>query len=65
MIFFIDISRKGNTSLRADGKVDVSLMAQRLANGGGHVNASGCRFEDFKETINYSEVKKIYSNKTR
>lgn len=61
--FFIDISRKGNTSLRADGKVDVSLMAQRLANGGGHVNASGCRFEDFRETINYSEVKKYIQTK--
>ncbi len=38
-------------------------MAQRLANGGGHVNASGCRFEDFKETINYSEVKKYIQTK--
>ena len=55
--FFIDIGRKGNASFRADGKVDVSLMAQKLANGGGHVNASGCKFEDFKETINYNEVK--------
>ena len=26
-------------------------MASKLANGGGHVNASGCKFEDFKETI--------------
>ena len=61
--FFIDISKKGNTSFRADGKVDVSLIAQKLANGGGHVNASGCRFEDFKETINYDDVKKFVQNK--
>lgn len=42
---------------RADGKVDVALMATKLANGGGHVNASGCKFEDFKEVIDFSEVK--------
>ncbi len=61
--FFIDISKKGNTSFRANGKVDVSLMAQKLADGGGHVNASGCKFEDFKETINYSEVKNFIQTK--
>ncbi len=55
--FFIDIGKKGNASFRADGKVDVSLMAQKLANGGGHVNASGCKFDDFKESIDYSNVK--------
>lgn len=55
--FFIDINKKGNTSLRADGKVDVSLIAQKLANGGGHVNASGCKFDDFKESIDYNNVK--------
>ncbi|WP_417328055.1 DHH family phosphoesterase [Halarcobacter sp.] len=61
--FFIDISKKGNTSFRADGKVDVSLIAQKLANGGGHVNASGCKFDDFKETINYNDVKKYIQGK--
>ena len=61
--FFIDIGKKGNSSFRADGKVDVSLMAQKLANGGGHVNASGCKFEDFKETIHYSEVKTFIQTK--
>eukprot|EP00767_Chilomastix_cuspidata_P004696 gnl/Chilomastix_cuspidata/4862.p1 GENE.gnl/Chilomastix_cuspidata/4862~~gnl/Chilomastix_cuspidata/4862.p1 ORF type:complete len:350 (-),score=22.21 gnl/Chilomastix_cuspidata/4862:305-1354(-) len=61
--FFIDISKKGNTSFRADGKVDVSLIAQKLANGGGHVNASGCKFDDFKETIDYEQVKKFIQNK--
>jgi len=61
--FFIDISKKGNTSFRADGKVDVSYIAQKLANGGGHVNASGAKFEDFKETIDYKVVKNFIQNK--
>ncbi len=55
--FFIDVGRKGNSSFRADGKVDVSLMAEKLAKGGGHVNASGAKFNDFKETINYEDVR--------
>ena len=61
--FFIDISRKGNTSFRANGKVDVSIIAQSLADGGGHPNASGCRFEDFKETIDYEVVKSFMQRK--
>lgn len=61
--FFIDISRKGNASFRADGVVNVSKMAEKLANGGGHVNASGARFDDFKETINYEEVKNFIQTK--
>lgn len=61
--FFIDISKRGNTSFRADGKVNVSLIAQTLANGGGHPNAAGCKFEDFKESIDYNEVKKYIQNK--
>ena len=61
--FFIDINKKGNASFRADGKVDVALMATKLANGGGHVNASGCKFEDFKEVIDFTEVKTYVQNK--
>lgn len=61
--FFIDISKKGNTSFRADGKVDVSLMAQNLAKGGGHVNASGAKFDDFKESIDYQVVKNFIQTK--
>lgn len=61
--FFIDISKKGNTSFRADGKVDVSLIAQKLANGGGHVNAAGCKFDDFKESIDYNNVKNYIQEK--
>jgi oligoribonuclease NrnB/cAMP/cGMP phosphodiesterase (DHH superfamily) len=61
--FFIDIGRKGNASFRADGVVNVSIMAEKLANGGGHVNASGCKFDDFKETIDYEEVRTYLQQK--
>ncbi|MBL3520514.1 phosphoesterase [Arcobacter lanthieri] len=61
--FFIDINRKGNTSFRADGKLDVSHLASKLANGGGHINASGCKFEDFVDTIDLLEVKTFIQNK--
>ncbi len=61
--FFIDISKRGMASFRADGKVDVSQMAQKLSNGGGHPNAAGAKFEDFTETINYKDVKKFIQEK--
>lgn len=61
--FFIDINKKGNASFRADGKVDVSLMAAKLANGGGHINASGGKFDDFKEVIDFFEVKTYIQKK--
>ena len=60
---FIDINKKGNASFRADGKLDVSILATKLANGGGHVNASGGKFEDFKETIDFQEVRNYIQNK--
>ena len=61
--FFIDINKKGNASFRADGKLDVSMLAQKIANGGGHVNASGGKFEDFKECIDYLSVKMYIQGK--
>ena len=61
--FFIDINKKGNASFRADGKLDVSMLAQKVANGGGHVNASGGKFEDFKECIDYLSVKMYIQGK--
>ncbi|MDZ7818905.1 MAG: phosphoesterase [Aliarcobacter sp.] len=61
--FFIDVNKKGNASFRADGVVDVALMASKIAAGGGHVNASGGKFEDFKESIDYNEVKSYVQNK--
>ena len=63
--FFIDISRKGNASFRADGVVDVSVLAEKMAKGGGHPNASGARFVDFKETIIYDNVKTFIQQKLK
>jgi len=61
--FFIDISRRGKASLRANNKLDVSKLAQQLGDGGGHPNASGCAFEDWKEKVLYSDVKKYLQEK--
>ena len=57
--FFIDVGRKGSISLRANGTVDVSKIAYELAEGGGHANASGGKFKDFKEKIFYKDIKKF------
>jgi len=61
--FFIDVSRRGKASFRADNKIDVAVLAGKLANGGGHPNASGASFDDFKETVVYEDVKKYIQNK--
>ncbi|MDX3960155.1 phosphoesterase [Aliarcobacter skirrowii] len=61
--FFIDINKKGNASFRADGKVDVAMLASKLANGGGHVNASGCKFDDFVDSINLQDVRNYIQRK--
>ncbi len=61
--FFMDIAKKGNASFRANGKVDVALMASKLAGGGGHINSSGAKFEDFKDSIDYFEVKAYVQEK--
>jgi len=61
--FFIDVSRRGKASLRADNKVDVSILADKLAKGGGHPNASGLAFKDWKETILYDVVKTYIQKK--
>lgn len=61
--FFIDISKKGNASFRADGNIDVGVLAEKLAKGGGHPNASGCKFDDFKDSINYLDIKNYIQEK--
>ena len=61
--FFVDINRRGRTGLRANNNLDVSVLAQKLAGGGGHPNASGAAFKDFKETVLYDEVKKYFQLK--
>lgn len=61
--FFIDLNKRGTASFRADGNLDVSQVAAKIAGGGGHPNASGCKFKDFEETIIYEEVKDFIQNK--
>ncbi len=61
--FFIDVSRRGKASLRADNKVDVAVLADKLAKGGGHPNASGLAFKDWKDTILYENVKSYIQKK--
>ncbi len=56
--FFMDINGRGNISLRANNKMDVSKMAKELFGGGGHSNASGARFESFKDSFKYDEIKR-------
>ncbi|RLA77047.1 MAG: phosphoesterase, partial [Epsilonproteobacteria bacterium] len=61
--FFLDVSRRGKAGIRANGKLDVSKVAHNIANGGGHPNASGMAFDDWKDTVLYSDVKEYIENK--
>lgn len=61
--FFMDIGRRGRVGFRSNNKLDVSILAQKLAGGGGHPNASGASFDDFKETPIYEDVKKFVQDK--
>ncbi len=55
--FFMNVNSRGTFSLRADNKMDVSKMAEAIAGGGGHPNASGGKIKDFKEFFRYEELK--------
>jgi len=55
--FFMDINGRKNISMRANNKADVSMIAKKLFNGGGHANASGGRFDDFQDSFIYDLVK--------
>jgi oligoribonuclease NrnB/cAMP/cGMP phosphodiesterase (DHH superfamily) len=57
--FYMDVGGRGNFSLRSSDRVDVSKIAQKIGNGGGHPNASGGRLEGFKSSFVYEEVKKF------
>jgi len=54
--FYMDIAYRGNFSLRGNGTMDVSKMAQAIGNGGGHPNASGGKIDKFKSSFIYEEV---------
>lgn len=55
--FFMDISSKKTVSFRANGKLDVSKVASKIANGGGHPNASGGLVGSFKDGFIYEDIK--------
>ena len=55
--FIVDVSYRGTMSLRANNKVNVSLIAKEWAGGGGHPNASGGRIQGFREQYRYDKVK--------
>ncbi|MCB4777949.1 MAG: DHHA1 domain-containing protein [Sulfurovum sp.] len=57
--FYMDINFRGNFSLRSNDKLDVSQMASKIGNGGGHPNASGGKIEGYKDSFVYSDVRKF------
>ena len=54
----MDITSRKTVSLRANGKIDVSKMAARIGNGGGHPNASGGLLNSFRDSFIYDNVRK-------
>ncbi len=61
--FFMDINGRGNISFRANNKADVSKISKDVFGGGGHVNASGGRFDEFRDSFIYDEVKEQVQEK--
>lgn len=55
--FFLDVSSRKTLSFRSNNKIDVSQMANFLAGGGGHKNASGGLFTNFRDSFVYEKVK--------
>ena len=62
MDFYMDVNYRGGFSLRSNNKLDVSLMAAKIGNGGGHPNASGGKIKDYKDSFVYAEVRKFVQN---
>ncbi|AJC87871.1 DHH-type phosphohydrolase [Campylobacter insulaenigrae] len=60
--FFVDVSSRKTLSFRANNKLDVSLMAKNLVNGGGHKNASGGLFAAYKDSSNYEFIKAQFND---
>jgi hypothetical protein len=57
--FYMDVNFRGHFSLRSNNKMDVSLMAAHIGNGGGHPNASGGKIEGYKDSFVYADVRKF------
>lgn len=56
--FFMDVTSRKTVSFRSNNKADVSIIAKKVANGGGHPNASGGALSGFKDSFLYGRVKK-------
>lgn len=54
--FFMDVTSRKTVSFRSNNKADVSLIAKKVANGGGHPNASGGALNGFKDSFLYDRV---------
>ncbi len=61
--FFININGRGNVGLRANNNCDVSALSKSVFNGGGHANASGGRFEGFRDSFIYKDIKEQVQDK--
>lgn len=57
--FYMDINFRGNFSLRSNNKMDVSVMASNIGNGGGHPNASGGKVEGYRDSFVYADVRQF------
>jgi oligoribonuclease NrnB/cAMP/cGMP phosphodiesterase (DHH superfamily) len=62
MDFYMDVNYRGGFSLRSNDKLNVSLMAAKIGNGGGHPNASGGKIKDYKDSFVYAEVRRFVQN---
>lgn len=54
--FFMDVTSRKTVSFRSNGKANVSDIAKKIANGGGHPNASGGALTGFKDSFLYPKV---------
>lgn len=54
--FFMDVTSRKTVSFRSNNKADVSLIAKKVAKGGGHPNASGGSLSGFKDSFLYEKV---------
>lgn len=54
--FFMDVTSRKTVSFRSNNKADVSQIAKKVANGGGHPNASGGALTGFKDSFLYKRV---------
>ncbi|MBN2768524.1 MAG: phosphoesterase [Campylobacterales bacterium] len=57
--FYMDINFRGQFSLRGNGTLDLSEVAQIIGNGGGHPNASGGKIEGLKDSFVYNDIKQF------